>query len=85
MNLKEIRWVGVDEIAWFSVGRIESWRQDENEPYSSVKWDKFLVYLMNCQASQEGIYSTELVTWLVRGLRFYAFSCLSKNRKTGQV
>jgi hypothetical protein len=49
MGLKEIRWVGVDEIAWFRIGRNESFREDENEPHFSVKWERFLDYLTNCQ------------------------------------
>ena len=31
MNLKEISWVGVVEIAWFRIGRVERSSQDENE------------------------------------------------------
>jgi len=49
MDLKETSWVSVDEIAWFRIGRIESSRENEDEPWSSVKWDRLLDYLMNSQ------------------------------------
>jgi hypothetical protein len=81
MNLKEIRRVGLDEIAWFRIGRFERSREDENGPYSSVKWDRFLDYLVNCQLfKKESTPRSWSLDWY--GFCALAFSCLCKNLKT---